>query len=132
MIQRAVDAAAARCADHERHTEVSVGAIPDPRRLAHDLIERRVDEVGELDLSDGEQAVQSHPDRDADDARLREGGVEDASFAELVQPAHTDPKHAAACSDVLAQEHDPVVLGHLVVQRVPDRSDDVLLRHVAS
>ena len=68
VVQRSVDAPAAGRADHQRTSEVAVRAVAEPGRLGHDLIERGVDEVGELDLGDREQAVQGHADRDADDA----------------------------------------------------------------
>ena len=52
VVQRAVDAAAVRGADGHRHAVAVVRAVAHPRRLGHELVERRVDEVGELDLGD--------------------------------------------------------------------------------
>ena len=49
------------------------------------------------------------------------------SLAELLEEPVRDPEHAAAGADVLAEQDDAVVVGHLVVQRVADRGDDVLL-----
>ena len=116
-----MDPAAAGRADHQRDAEVAVRAIPDARGLRHDLVERGVDEVGELDLGDRQQAVERHPDRDADDAGLGERGVDDPMLAELRHPAVGDPEDAAAGADVLTQQDDALVVGDLVVQRVADR-----------
>src|SRR3546814_5544407 len=50
--------------------EVVRRAVAQPSRLADELIEARIDIVGELNLGDRAQAVSAHPDRDADDAAL--------------------------------------------------------------
>ena len=91
-----------------------------------------MDEVGELDLGDRQQAVERHPDRDADDAGLGERGVDDPMLAELRHPAVGDAEDAAAGADVLAQKDDALVVGDLIVQCVADRRDDVLLGHASS
>ena len=52
VVQRAVDPAAVRRADGHRDAEAVVRAVAHPRRLGHELVERRMDEVGELDLGD--------------------------------------------------------------------------------
>ena len=124
-----MDPAATWGADHHRHAEVAVRAVPDPGGLAHDLVERGMDEVGELNLGYRQEPVQRHPDRHADDPGLGERRVEHPLFAELIHPAGADPEHPAAGADVLTEQHDPVVVGHLVVQGVADRGDDVLLGH---
>jgi hypothetical protein len=132
VIQRAVDAAAPRRTDHERAAEVPVRPVAHPRRLRHDLVERRMDEVGELDLGHRQEPVQRHPDRDADEARLRQRRVDHTILAELLHPAGGDPEHPAASSDVLAEQDDALVVGHLVVQGIADRRHDVLLCHASS
>src|SRR3546814_2573385 len=53
VVQRAVHPTAPGRAHHHRHGEVAVGAVVDASRLRHQLVEPRVDEVGELDLDDG-------------------------------------------------------------------------------
>ena len=64
-----------------------------------------IDEVGELDLGDGDQAVERHPDRGADDPALGQGRVDDAVVAELVPEPLGDAEDSADAADVLA-EHD--------------------------
>ena len=68
VVQPAVYAAAERSPDDDGHRVVAVGPVPRPRGLADDLVERRMDEVGELDLGDWDQAVERGADGDADDA----------------------------------------------------------------
>jgi len=50
--------------------------------LGHDLVERRVDEAVELNLTDRAVAADRESDRRADDGRLRQRRVDDAVFAE--------------------------------------------------
>ena len=127
VVQGAVHAATPRGADHEGHAEVAVGAVVDLGRLAHDLVERGVDEVGELDLGDRAQVGQCQPDGDADDRRLGERCVDHPPVAELgVQPVG-GAEHAAARAHVLAEHEHSLVGRHQVVlglaHRVDDRAD---------
>jgi hypothetical protein len=59
MVERPVDASTARRADHQRAAEVSVRPVAHASGLADDLIERRMDEVGELDLGDRKEFADS-------------------------------------------------------------------------
>src|SRR3546814_6937023 len=63
----AEDAAAERRAHRDRRGELARRTIAQPRRLAHQLVERGIDVIGELDLGHRAQAVRPHPHRDADD-----------------------------------------------------------------
>ena len=130
VVKGAVDATAPGHADHQRHAEVAVRPVTHASGLGDDLVEGRMDEVGELDLRNGEHAVERHADRDADDAGLGERRVDHPLLAELVEESQGDAEDAAARPDVLAQDDDPIVGGHLVVQSVVDRRHDVLLGHV--
>src|SRR4029079_17886008 len=95
------------------------------------LIERRVDEVRELDLGDRQEPVERHPDRDPDDAGLGQRRIDHALLSALGHEPLGDLEHAAAGADVLTDQHDAVVGRHLVVEGVPDRGDEVLLRHAS-
>jgi hypothetical protein len=70
VVQRAVHAAAVRRAEHHRQAEVAVRPVTHPRDLRDDLVERGMDEVGELDLGDRDERA-APSDRDADDAGFR-------------------------------------------------------------
>ena len=124
--------AAPRGAHDERAGEVAIGPVADARRLGDQLVERRVDEVGELDLGDGEQAVHRHPDRHPDDRGLGERRVDDACLAELLEETGRRAEDAATRADVLAQHQHAIVGLHGVPERVVDRLHDVLLGHRAS
>src|SRR3546814_11869236 len=63
----AEDAAAERRAHRDRRGELARRTIAQPRRLAHQLVERGIDVIGELDLGHRAQAVRPHPHRAADD-----------------------------------------------------------------
>ena len=129
VVQRAVDAAAVRRADHHRHAEPVVRAVAHPRRLGHDLVERRVDEVRELDLGDRPQAVHRGADRRADDHRLGQRRVDDPVVAELGPQPVGGEEHAALLADVLAQDDDRLVAAHLLGHALADRLDERPDRH---
>ena len=129
VVEPAVDAAAERRADHHRHRPVAVGPVPGAGRLADDLVERRVDEVGELDLGDRQEAVQRGADGDADDARLGERRVQDARLAEPGMQPVGGTEDATLAPDVLAHDEHALVPLHLFGDRGADRFDHAHLGH---
>ena len=124
VVERAVHAAAPRRPHHQRHLEVTVRPVVELGRLAHQLVEGGVDEVGELDLRDRAEAGERQPDPDADDGRLGERRVDHALVAELrVQPVGR-AEHAAARPDVLAQDQHPLVRRQELVLHLAHGVDD--------
>ena len=105
----AVDAAAARHADHHRRGEVARRAVAQPRGLGDDLVRRGVEVVGELDLHHRLQAVGGHADRGADDAAFGDRRIEHAVLAVLGLQAFGAAEHAAEVAHVLAEDDDVVV-----------------------
>src|SRR5262249_1446397 len=97
--------------------------------LAHDLVVRGEDEVRELDLGHGDEPVEGHADRAADDAALRERRVDDTIVAELVEEPLGDAEDAAGLAPVPAHPDHAAVAPHLVAERVVDRLDHVHLSH---
>ena len=57
VVETAVDSAAKRRANDDRHRPVPVRPVTRARRLADDLVESGVDEVRELDLGDRYEPV---------------------------------------------------------------------------
>ena len=129
----AAQIAADRDADHHRAREGVVRAIAQHRHLVAHLHHRRPDVVEELDLDDRLDAAGRHAGAAADDCRFGERRVEDAIVAERALQAVGDLEHAAlarhagqrlgpaAVGDVLAEDDDARVAGHLVLQRAVDR-----------
>ena len=113
-----MDAAAVRRPDDHRHAVAVVRAIAHPGRLGHDLVERREDEVGELDLAHRPQPVDRRADRRADDHRLGQRRIDDPVVAELAPQPVRRQEHAALLADVLAQHDDRLVPAHLVGERL--------------
>jgi hypothetical protein len=105
----AVDAAAARHADRQRRREVAGRAVAQARRFGDDLVGRRIEIIGELDLDDRTQAVGGHADRGADDAAFGNRRVEHARLAVFRLQAVGGAEHAAEVADVLAVDHHIVV-----------------------
>src|SRR5262249_19615426 len=124
VIEGTVHAAAPRRPNDQGHAEVAVGAIVDLGRLAHELVEGGVDEVGELDLGDGPEVGEGQADGDGNDGALGQRRSDHALIAELgVQPGG-GAEYPAPGTDVLTQQHDPVVGGHQVVLGRPHGVDD--------
>ena len=82
MMLGRVNAGAIRRAQHHRAGEPPARAITQSRGVIDDLIDRGIDEAGELDLGDRLQAHGRHADRDAGDPALGERRVDDARRAE--------------------------------------------------
>ena len=129
VVERSVDPAAVRRADGHRHAVAVVRAVAHPGRLGHDLVERREDEVGELDLRHRAQAVDGGPDGGTDDHRFRQRGVDDAVVAELRPQTVSGEEDAALLADVLAQHDDRLVPPHLVGEGLADGVDERAGRH---
>jgi hypothetical protein len=68
-----------------------------------DLVERRVDEVEELDLGDRAHAIDGHADRGADDPTLAQRGIEAALVAELVLETGGGEEDTALLADVFTE-----------------------------
>ncbi len=124
MMLDGTDSAERRDPDRDGHVDVAVGAHAVLRQVADDLVERRVGEPVELDLRNRDEAAHRQPDRDADDRRLRQRRIETPPVAEGFGQPLGHPEDSAELGDVLAEDQDPVVGGHRVVQRPVDR-----LRH---
>src|SRR5687767_893507 len=99
----AADAAADRCSDHHRRRILSAGTIPVLRELADDLIERRKDEIRELDLRDRAHAIKRHADCRADDPTFRQRRVDRSLGAKLFVETFGCAKDAAELADVFTE-----------------------------
>jgi len=124
-----MDAAAVRGADDHRDVVAVVGAIAHPGRLGHDLVERREDEVGKLDLAHRPQPVDGRPDRRADDHRFGERRIDHPLVAELRPQPVGREEHAALLADVLAKDDDRRVAAHLLGEGLADGVDERARRH---
>ena len=129
MVVAALDAAADRRADDQRRGIFAARPIAQLRQLVHDLVVRRVDEVRELNLGDGAQAVQRHADRGADDPRLGQRRVHAALGAEFLVKAGRRAKNSTETADVLAHDDDARIAPHLQSERVVHSLDDVHVGH---
>src|SRR5580693_737395 len=101
MCLTTADAAAAGCANGYGREELPGAAIADAREFAADLIEARVDVIGELNLCDRPQPVHAHADGGGDDAALGDGRIDDAVFAVFALQSLGGAKHPPEITDVL-------------------------------
>ena len=97
-----------------------------------DLVEALERESRELDLADGLEAVERHPDGGADDRGLRERAVDDALGAEFTLQIVGHAEDAAVDADVLAQDEHVLVAVHLLEERLVQRLDHVQLGHASA
>ncbi len=75
-------------------------------QVVDDLVEAAGDEVAELHLDHGPEAVQGQAQGGPQRARLDDGRVAHARLAELLDEALGDLEDAAVLGDVLAEEDD--------------------------
>ena len=111
------------------------------RGLVEELVERGADEVDVHDLGDGAQAGIGGTDRGTDEAGFGDGRVDDTFAAELGQQTLGHAKRSApgigglgmdvvatgTTGDVLAEDDDALVGGHLLVEGFVDGVLDVEL-----
>ena len=129
VVEPAVDSGAVGRADDQWAAPGAIRSVAHPRGLAHDLIHRRPDEVGELDLRDRAVAGDARADRHADDCRLGQRGIDDPGLAVPIEQPLGGAENAAPDADVLAEDDDLVVARHLLVDCVVDGLEDVFHAH---
>src|SRR3546814_7518282 len=75
-------------------------------RVGYELIERRIDVIGELHFDDRPQSVGAHADRRAENAAFGDRRVEYAGLAVFLLQTGRGAEHADEIADVLAEDHD--------------------------
>ncbi len=88
-----------------------------------DLVECAGNEVCELHLDDRPPPHQCGAGGGSHDGGFRDGGVDHAKLAELLQETLRDLEGAAVLGDVFPDEKDSLIPLHLFPQRLPNRLD---------
>src|SRR5262249_6790064 len=132
VVLEGANTAAVRHADHHRDVEAALRAHPVARAVVLDLVEALEREARELDLADGLEPVERHPDRGADDGRLRQRAVDHALRAELALQVVGHAEDAAVDADVFADDEHVAVALHLLEEGLVERLDHVQLGHGVS
>ena len=96
------------------------GHQPQLLRLVHDLLERDVEQRGNLVFDNRPVSRQRRARREAGERLLRDRRVEDAGIAELCGQPLRDA--AERVTDVFADDEHLLVTCHLVAQRLRQRS----------
>ncbi len=117
----ATDAAATGRAYRDRGEVFAAAAMAQPCQLADDLVDGRIDVIGELHLDHGTQAVDAHADGRGDDAAFGDRCVEGAVGAVFVIQALGAAEYAAEKTHVLPHHQHRGVGCHRAVQRRVDR-----------
>jgi hypothetical protein len=113
--------AADRRPDHDGHR--SSPAVVGGGEVVDDLIEAAADEVAELHLDHGVEAVERQAEGAAQRPRFDDRRIADPLLAELGHEPVGDLEGAAVLGDVLAEEHDALVGPHGFPQTLGDRVD---------
>ena len=121
MVLDPADAPGERDADRHRDGHGAAGAVAHLGDVRGDLLESGVGERVELHLGHGPEARHAQPHAEADDPRLREGGVEAAVVAIGRGQAVGDPEDAAGHPHVLAEDEHVRVGGDGVRERPVER-----------
>ena len=121
----AEDAPAEGRAHCERRDIVARRTVAQPRGLADQLIEPRIDIIGKLDFRHGAQAVSPHPHRCTDDPAFRNRGIEHTVLAVLGLKPGGGAEHPAEIADILAHDDHIGITGQHDVERFVDRLDHV-------
>ena len=143
MLRSHVHARTHRGADHHRAGALAAEHVAELRDLVVELVHAHADEVGEHDLGHRPQPGQRRPRRRADDGRLTDGRIDDASGAKARQQALGDTEDSArrlaltrgspgAARDILTEHNDPRITGHLLVKSLVDGIPHGKLRHRGS
>ena len=118
-----VGAAAVRGTHGDRLGYVAGGAEAVAGHLPDQRVRGLEGERGELDLRDGTPSGGGQSDRQAQDAGLRQRGVEDTVLAELVLEPLGGAEDAAVLTDVLAEDEGLRILRENVVEGTGDGLD---------
>jgi hypothetical protein len=106
--------------DHQGHGDLAAGLEPRLGRVVDQGIEPQHQEIHVGDRDQGAQARRRRPDAEPDHRRLGHRRVTHPNGTELRLQADELLVRAAEGADVLAQEDDPGVAGHLLAQRPRD------------
>lgn len=127
MVKSTVANAATGHSDDESTTVLPCGSFPvaELGSLVDDLIECRIDVIGELYLGDWFQSGSCTAYAEASYALLRQRSVENSRSAKFISKAFGASKDATK-SDILAEQDDALVCLHSVMHSTTDRLVEIL------
>ena len=119
-----------RAPEHDGTGELPAGHIMRLGRRVDDMVDGLHREVEGHELDDGPQAGERRANAQAREARLRDGRVDHAARAELVEQALRDLIRALIFRDLLAHDEHGIVAPHLLGHRVAQRLAHGDLHHL--
>ncbi len=129
VIQPTADATPIRRANDHGHRPLAVRAVAHLRRLVHNLIESRVDEIRELNLTDGAHAVEGRPYTDAGNGQFGQGRVHYSLSAVLLEQALSRTEDPPSWAHILAHNEHSLIARQLLVHRLAQGFDQGHLSH---
>ena len=97
--------------------------------MVHQLVDRRIDKAGKLDLRHRPEALRGQTDRQPGDDPFRQRRIEDAIRTEALEEPLGGSKHTAFGADVLANDENGGILGHRAGKRQIYGLDECNFRH---
>ena len=110
--------------DDQRGRRLAAEHIAELGGLVEDLVETDAEKIAEHQLGDRPQAGDRGAGGGAHDRGFGDRRVDHPVLAERLLQPPGGTEHAAQDADVLAQQHDPLVLGHQVVEGLANRVQD--------
>ncbi len=129
MLRRRAGAGPGREAHHQRHRHRAAQHVAQLGGLVDDLLHRQRGEVGELELEDRAQPGQRRADRHPRAAQLGDRRVHHPVLAVFLDQVAGHAEGAAVDADILAHQHDALVLAKRDVHRLADRLGIAELAH---
>src|SRR5919198_4941594 len=111
MLDRPNAAAARRAHDH-RAAQPPARAVAQARGVVGELIDRRVDEAGKLDLRYRAETLGREADGHSGYDALGERGVEHTVGAKALEQPFGCAEYASFGADILAEDEDRGIVGH--------------------
>ncbi len=120
---------AAGRAQHHRAGQSSLSTIAQPRGMIYKLIDARIDEAHELDLTHRLEALCRHADAQAADQQLGQRRIDHPLGPEPLLQPDRGAEDAAVDAHILAEHDDVGVLLHGACERQVDGFDQSHLSH---
>ena len=129
VVGTAPKAATVGGAQHQRAGPVTGGPVADLGSFPDQVVCRRVDEVGELDLRDRPQAAHGQAHRQSGDGEFGHRGIDHPIRAEARLQAFGGAEDATQPAHVLAEDEHPGISFQLLLECLPDGLQEGQLAH---
>ena len=129
MMLGCVDAAAKRRSQHHRTAQTAPGPVAHATGMTDHLVDGRINEAHKLYFGDRLETLGRHADRDPGQQVFRERRIHDPIRTEFFLQTRRCAENSTVDANVLAENHDAVVMFHFPGHRHRDGFDQGNLGH---